>query len=297
MKIKVWALDGTFFVLLAAVALSARCDANHVLGVADGGQPAASAGTTGAAGIGGATGAGGTAGGAVNLTEGGAKADAATLGASQSWTGYVENHMFGSGSDAIVLNFATDAKGVVKGTIVFGAGTPPPPPTDPNVGYPPALLNVIYPQVVGDGWASYLAEGYSYAFDGGSLAANRLRLTFDQWQLWAGWCALETPAPDGSGRCAPEWEGTFGADGGTLACSLINPGTDAMVPVDCSKYMLCGVGGNTGEGVCACTKSACSVRTAGANSSTFDIFLTGDTASGSAKLPPFGAANVHFVKN
>jgi hypothetical protein len=299
------------FTLIVALALATGCDDNHFLGVGDAGQPPGAAGSTstglaGNAGMG--SGAGGTgaqvmgAGGAgpgivdaggpdSSTAEGGgasgsagAKADPATLGAAQSWTGYVENHMFHSGSDALVLTFATDANGIAKGTVVLGMGTPPPPATDPNVGYPPDLLSQIFG--AGPGSArEYVAEGYPYVFDGGSFDAHRLRFAVDTSQLWAGWCALQTPASDGSGQCLPNWGATFS----TSMCALIDPNTQANVPVDCGKLSLCWGPTST----CNCSPSGCGLSTAKLGGADFDIFLTGDTASGSAT----SLGNVHFVKN
>src|SRR5579872_3314625 len=53
------------------------------------------------------------------------------------WTGYIENHQFPSGSDVLNLVLAKQADGSPGGTLVFGMGTPPAPPTDPNVAYWP----------------------------------------------------------------------------------------------------------------------------------------------------------------
>jgi hypothetical protein len=273
----------TSFALSAALAVVCACDATHVLGTADGGQ-SQSPGTGGTS-----PGAGGTAGaGPGTVGAAGATIDPTTLGPSESWTGYVENRTFASGSDALTLTFATDAKGVVAGTIVFGKGTPPPPATDPNVGYPADLVSSssFGP---GPGLAmGYVAEGYSYVFDGGSLDTHRLRFTANLSQLWAGWCALQTPASDGSGGCLPNWGSMSSGDG---KCAQLNPQTQKYVPVDCGKLFLC-----SPIGVCSCTASKCGVS-ANSSNATFDIFLTGDTASGSAEMPFFGMTNVHFVKN
>jgi hypothetical protein len=187
--------------LLVALSLAGGCESNTALGKGDASGPTGGhAGTMGSStGIAGATsmgaagaastGAGGTtssgaAGTALGITgaagttatsgAAGSMADPGTLGTPQGWTGYIENHMFPSGSDAIVLKFAADANGVVAGSIVFGMGTPPPPATDPNVGYPSNLLADANTR--GPGLAiGFVAEGY--AFDGGSFDGHRLRFT------------------------------------------------------------------------------------------------------------------------
>jgi hypothetical protein len=270
---------------VALAGLASACDETHVLGDAPGGQ----AGQTGSPD--GGTPTGGTAGSPSGPSPGtaGAKADPTTLGPAQSWTGYVENHTFPSGSDALALEFAVDANGVAAGTIVFGKGTPPPPATDPNVGYPPDLFAFGGLTLGPSARTLYVAEGYRYAFDRGSFDGHRLRFGVDMWQLWAGWCALQTPASDGSGGCLPNWSSTF--DSAANKCSQTNPQTKKEVPVDCGKLSLCGIG----PGVCSCTSAGCGPSTP-SNVSTFDVFVTSDTASGSVQGSPLGAGNVHFLK-
>jgi hypothetical protein len=217
-------------------------------------------------------------------------ADPGTLGTPQGWTGYIENHMFLSGSDAIVLKFATDAKGVVAGSIIFGMGTPPPPATDPNVGYPSNLLADANTR--GPGLAiGFVAEGYSYAFDGGSFDVHRLRFTVSFTQLWTGWCALQTPASDGSGWCLPSWGSMSNRMANT--CAQLDPKTKQAVPVECGKLFLCA----SPSAVCACGANTCDVSTGSIDAAMFDVFLTDGTGSGSASQSIWGTNNVHFVKN
>jgi hypothetical protein len=302
--------------LLVALSLAGGCESNTSLGNGDASVPAGLAGTmgssTGSAGASSMGAAGAASTGAAGTTSNGAAgtvpgitgaagmtatsgaagsiADPGTLGTPQEWTGYIENHMFPSGSDAIVLKFATDAKGVVAGSIVFGMGTPPPPATDPNVGYPSNLLagGLTFGPGLGVG---YVAEGYSYAFDGGSFDGHRLRFTVNFAQLWTGWCALQTPASDGSGWCLPNW----GSMANPMAnmCAQFDPKTNQAVPVDCGKLFLCS--GPTA--VCACGAKTCGVSTSNIVGAMFDVFLTDGTGSGSATQSFWGTNNVHFVKN
>jgi hypothetical protein len=299
MKIFIWTLQGTHLVLMAT-ALAAGCDANHVLGVGDT-APAQSPGAGGVTGAGGApttgtAGAGtmGAAGGSVGTGlpggtagSGTTKADPATLGAAQSWTGYEEQRMFRSGSDALALTFAVDANGVVAGTMVFGMGTPPPPATDPNVGYPPDLLQSGLPAAPIGVVLGYVSEGYSYAFDGGSFDGHRLRFVIDLDQIWAGWCRLETQASDGSSACLPNGQAMVASGPGTSTCAIEDPKTKKYVPVDCGKLALC-----YGISVCACTASGCTLASDLGNGASFDLFVDGNSASGS-----WDGTNVHFVKN
>jgi hypothetical protein len=277
-----------------ALALASGCDANHVLGVADGGAPGPGGpGGSGAAAAGGTKDASGT----IVRDDGGVTVKDATppgpevgpLGPSQTWTGYVENFMFPSGSDALVLTFAADSQGNAVGTIVLGHGTPPAPATDPNVGYPPGLGMNQFLGVPGPG--DFYLEGYSYPFDQGVLTTQRLHFTANLNELWVGWCSLQTDV-DGSGSCLPNSGGMAAGNGASCAYGDPNhPGE--YIPVDCGKFELCGP-----LGPCACTPSGCTVspnETSGEVLS-LDIAITGATANGTVDAP-FGTRDVQFTKS
>jgi len=207
-----------------------------------------------------------------------------TPGALATWTGYVENFSFGSGSDRIQLAFASDSAGQVSGTVTLGDGTAPPPATDPAVGYPPGMnTKILMP-------ASYL-EGSTFTIKTGSLQSNRLRFSIDAVELWAGWCALQAPPSDGSDICVPNWGGESNAD--QTVCILHGPAGESL-PIDCVKWNLCFM-----SRVCKCSAAGCvaNYEESGYKIS-FDLFLTDGTASGSMKSNVFAeATNVRFVKN
>ena len=212
-----------------------------------------------------------------------------TLGPVQSWTGYVENFQFPSGSDAIKVSFAYDPSGQVVGQVILGSGTPPPPATDPNVGYPTGYIgyNVLFADT----------EGFPFSIVGGSFASHRLRFATEGTEFWSSWCALQTPPADGSDGCLPNFvSATFGAD----SCS-ITTANGAMSAVDCTKWYLCeGMVGFSSASVCLCTPTGCIPRP-GRSTLSFDMFLADDTASGSVS-GYLGTAtddthNVHFTKD
>ena len=269
--------------------------------VGGGGIPAGAAGTTGiggsaltgAAGGGGSTtsAGGGTAPGAGGSGQGAAAGTTGQGGASgtsvQSWTGYIENYMFPSGSDAIKFAFSTDAAGTVTGTVTLGMGTPPPPATDPNVGYPTGLA--IYDPL--DFSRSYWAEGYAYPMrSGGTLQSGRMRFSIGNRELWRGWCALQQPVANSS-TCLPNWGSS--ADAQHSSCALLDPTTMAYVPVDCGKLALCGF-----DAVCSCDTTTCSVAEDGDSVLMFDINIDGARAAGSAAGGPLvGNNNVDFTRD
>lgn len=208
--------------------------------------------------------------------------DARTLGAlgpTESWTGYIENFRFSSGSDVIKFSFATDPSGEVAGSVVFGNGTPPAPATDPNVGYPPGLGIQWPPFVYGP------TEGLSYTITSGTLVSNRLRFTTNNFELWDGWCRMQPAPTDGSDMCLPNWSG--GSKDGV--CYQTSPAGKDVV-VDCGKLTLCFL-----NRVCACSPSGCMANPASAVS--FDMFMVSGSASGSVAGALGGEHNVHFIKD
>jgi hypothetical protein len=163
--------------LVVAVVMFAGCDNQHLVGRID--QNGDDAGLTSTA--------DGPVGSRPDGNPGGQAPDARVIGpitqAQTSWTGYIENYQFPSGSDVITFTFAADSSGQVVGSVVLGNGTPPAPATDPNVGYPPTLPATGY-----DGsWT----EGFPYSMVSGLSTATRLRFTIFSFELWSGWCACK----------------------------------------------------------------------------------------------------------
>ena len=193
------------------------------------------------------------------------------LGPVQSWTGYIENYRFASGSDTIRLSFASDTSGTVVGKVIFGSGDPPPPATDPDVGYLDTAA--VAEEVEG------FVEGFEYTMFNGIYSPTRLRFTYVFNEPWAGWCALQTPPSDGSSDCVP---------GGAICSSIctlrISNGT--TLSFDRIKYSLC-----SSSSVCFCSASGCRERLRSdplsgsplnrVLTATFDLTISGSTATGS----------------
>ena len=280
--------------LVAVVALQAGCDAQHFLGTVSAGTPGA--GGTTSIGGGGAAGRGtpSDASGTIITDAGPSGPDVGVLDASQSWTGYIENYQFPSGSDLLNITFASDAAGNMVGTVTLGTGTPPPPATNPNVGYP-ASVEAMLVSGGATGIVGYLAEGFAYPIVNGTLTTNRMRFDVNRNDLWQSWCALETPAVDGSGRCTPNWESASSGSPGDSVCSFINPANGQMIPIDCGKQILCGIG------TCACGTNSCAP---GQNEEplSFDLSITNEGADGSilGLLDSLGSSageqNVHITQ-
>jgi len=200
-------------------------------------------------------------------------------GAGDAWSGYVESYAFASGSDAVRIVFdAPTGAGSQTGTVYFGMGVPPPPATDPSVGYPPGVLV--------DSPYSYVAEGFGYRFRDAIVSASRVQIQVELGSLWAEWCSLQAPIDRGDGMygCLPNTG--FGA--GPAGCWYPDPMTGEDVPVDCGRLRLCGGFGNA----CSCTATECTAASGGRV--TFDFHVTGNDGTGTIEIG--GAHNVYLTR-
>lgn len=210
---------------------------------------------------------------------------AGPLDSIQSWTGYVENHKFPSGSDVIKLTFGIDATGQVVGKVYLGNGTPPPPATDPNIGYPPDQ----YPNGINRGRGD-LVEGFAYSMASAVYSSRRLQFGIRDVELWEGWCALQTPVPD-SDMCLPNWSGGSVPGSPGPSCYQNDPTNGKRVFVDCRKKDLCFM-----ELMCSCTTRACSANLSFGATVAFDLAISGNDASGGTTGFPMGQS-AHFTKD
>jgi hypothetical protein len=198
------------------------------------------------------------------------------LGSAESWTGYVEGSQFASGSDLIKFSIAYDSSGQVVGTVIFGNGTPPPPATDPNVGYPPGFNYALGSPIP--------YEGFEYSIVAGSYLDRRLTFAVDTAELWADWCALQPPPTNGSTTCVPNFTQEQPGPGNSCTITMASGKTQQL---DCGKLALC-----QAMSVCTCSSLGCSTNWSSHGEITIDVFVVGDTASGS-----MDRATVHFIKD
>lgn len=210
--------------------------------------------------------------------------DAGPIGdrAGDVWEGYIEAYVFFSGSDRVRIVFdSATGDGPRTGIVVFGAGVPPPPATDPDIGYPPDV------DWGSRGFAGEAWEGYEYPIADGSVDGARVRLRVPLGELWTDWCELQTSYPqDPSGTsygCIPNTGGGTGPGG----CYYNDPATGAPVAIDCAKFALCDLGS-----VCRCDATGCTGGEAGSVS--FDFHVMGDNGDGSVEIG--GLRNVHLTR-
>jgi hypothetical protein len=187
-----------------------------------------------------------------------------------SWDGYAEAYTFmPSGSDRVRLTI--DGNG--QGTLRFGDGALFPPPTDPNVGYPPPTV-VVDAGANFDVYGAYTpSEGFVYPIYATQIQINRIQLGVNTDDLYAAWCALQTPVLWSWGQVSQPEGGVAdvgGEDGGSVVRSyncLPNLGTSGGCAtgcclvtadgqsgaVDCAKLSLC----SFPSSVCTCTATSC----------------------------------------
>lgn len=201
--------------------------------------------------------------------------------AGDEWDGYVESYRFPSGSDHVRIVFDSAAgDGPRTGIVVFGEGPLLPPATDPDVGYPPGVAGPMSP-LLDRPW-----EGFEYPIASASVSGARVLVTIERADLWARWCAIQTPVPTEPGSssfaCVPN--SASGSDG--TSCYLLDA-TGTHTPIDCGKLQLCHF-----AMVCVCDAASCRRGHVGEN--TFDFHVVGSNGDGSVTLEALH--NVHLIR-
>lgn len=235
-----------------------------------------------------------------------------------TWDGYAEAYAFmPDGSDHVRLTIGSSG----QGTLEVGDQSLLAPATDPTVGYPPGAPmqadGLGYPLSTG------LSEGVLFPIYDAQIQTDRIQVGFKPNDLYASWCALQTPTvtsykeeifkADGGGGATIETQVAVDAgpdlpaDSGVTtvysACPFVASGsgsTDGVVwtcygqepdgqsvVVDCGRMDLCA------EMVCACTAQSCTASpavTAGSAPSQYPVELdaaldsTGKTLTGTLAL-------------
>jgi hypothetical protein len=181
------------------------------------------------------------------------------------WTGYLENFTLDDGSDDLTFAISSDGS---EGKVVFGKAAAPPPPVDPNVGYPAGLGFSI--DVAHGIWPGFAHTMMNVSFDGSRLKFGLARDIADTTNA-------------GHYGCVPNW-GYMASD---TECSQPNPDTKENVPVDCGKLFLCSIH------VCNCTQDSCSGALT--TDTYFDLVIAPPKADGSAKINDV-VYNIHLAK-
>jgi hypothetical protein len=223
-----------------------------------------------------------------------------------SWLGHFDNYVFPSGSNEIRINLVeadnpADAQNAPCGKIVFGAGDPPPLPTDPTAFYPPGsgpttTIDLGDAGIVQESQPQRTVyEGFRYDFAGGlddsdtRVDGQRLELGIMTAQIYKAWCEMQLSYFQGFDEavldlnpysCVPYHNASTGpdSDGGCGIRLSGNSWTD-LVPTSCAQLSLCAA--------CQCQPNGCSLANF-APDVHVDIQFQGDTGSGSASFPMDG---------
>jgi hypothetical protein len=105
-----------------------------------------------------------------------------------TWQGTIDGFQSASGSDEVTMTFAAASDGSLTGAVYFGDATPPPPPTDPDVGYPTSAFS----SRATTNTAQLYVDGFRHTARSTVFDGVRLRLQIPTLDVWAGWCALQT---------------------------------------------------------------------------------------------------------
>jgi hypothetical protein len=184
------------------------------------------------------------------------------------WAGELETGYLPSGSSRVVVDVEHAAVGEpVVASVIFGEGGPPPPPTDPETGWPVG----IDPQLD----ATPVADGFVYPSLDGTRTGSRISVDLAVTDLWAPWCALQTPhlvaESSDEAQCLPNRPWTASP----FECYVEGEGDDPDALVDCLKLTLC-----RRTRVCECTGAdGCSPSRTGLTMR-LELTIDGDTAMG-----------------
>ncbi|MBO6935653.1 MAG: hypothetical protein JJ863_11785 [Deltaproteobacteria bacterium] len=186
------------------------------------------------------------------------------------WVGVLETGSLPSGSNQITVDVESAEIGMpVVATVVFGEGAAPPPPTDPDLGWPMG----VDPNLE----AVPVADGYVYPSHQGTRTGNDLQIDVAVTELWDSWCALQTPYSINDtteAQCLPNrpWDAT------PFECMVEGDAENPDMPVDCLKLTLC-----RRTRVCTCTTTdGCVPSTVGLTLE-IDLTIDGDEALGTIR--------------
>jgi hypothetical protein len=122
------------------------------------------------------------------------------------------------------------------------------------------------------------------------MTPNRIRFTIQQNELWAGWCALQTPAEFVYACTIPGAPGMGLGITDSGQCSMTNTANGEVVITDCDRFWLCM------RGVCACSVTSCGLSDVDPIATSFDLALSASVAIGTSD--GYGGGNhFHFTKD
>jgi hypothetical protein len=189
------------------------------------------------------------------------------------WSGPIDGFSLPSGSNLVTLTVVLGHNETLTATLVFGVLPPPPPATDPNVGYPPGADFALDASSAPGASFDRLYEGFPYTAELVSYDGTTLHLGVMLSEIWKTWCALQTAF--GPTYASNLDAGVYGCLPTDVSVEYIPPDKCALVtddggvtPLDCGKSWLCSIGPQ----ICTCSASGCE-STGGAPDDLFTLQL------------------------
>jgi hypothetical protein len=200
------------------------------------------------------------------------------------WEAPPESTNFGGYFNRLVIEEASDSRGLVGSVMRLcedgncNPTGPPPPVTDPDIGYPPEL-NATEQDML----RVNILPRFDYRIFDGKVGGQRFSFWITNNDLWRDWCALQTPYPvENDGRleyyCLPDPK-------------PIDPNY-YYDPADVNgKELLCALDNS----VCACDAEVCGIDFRGSVHS-FDLVVNGDVMQGTYIEGPMETWAMIFVR-
>jgi hypothetical protein len=186
------------------------------------------------------------------------------------WQGFLQDTQFRNLFPIQVEILGASEVGGVCGTLKWGEGELPPPPTDPERGWPEGV-EITYSATGLD-----FQQGAAYTILDGGARGNQVRFRVAATEFWKPWCAIVTSYPHQQSLwwgCLPEHLGATLPEGEPFLVLDMPSGPDIRVEI--GKFNLC-----TG-GVCECNQSGCTVSPRGVSTAAgFDLVFEADRATG-----------------
>jgi hypothetical protein len=190
------------------------------------------------------------------------------------WEGAIQDMQFRNQIPLRVEILGASELGGVCGTLRWGEGTLPPPPTDPERGWPEG-------QELGFGGAAaaQFQDGATYTILDGGVRDDQVRFRVTAVEFWKPWCEIQTPhwqSGTQSWQCIPEGT-SYSLGAGEGSNCLIHQESGPAIEVDGGKCGLC-----LDSLTCPCNEEGCAATplNASGKGAAFDLVFELNRATG-----------------
>ncbi len=189
------------------------------------------------------------------------------------WEGWIQDWQFRNQLPLRVEILGASERGGLCGTLRWGEGTLPPPPTDPEHAWPDD-------RDLGSGLsaASYFREGATYSILDGGVRGDQVRFRITAVEFWKPWCEIQTSYWNGffdeAWLCMPKGMSSTVTDEHSVC--VFHQYDDSDVVVERAKCELC-----FNILTCACNEGGCTATGLNESKSAyFDLVFEEDRATG-----------------